>query len=135
MEQEFQKGKIVIYTTDDGSISLDAKLEDDTVWLSQKQMAELFGVKTPAISKHLKNIFKEGALTPIPHPVIVKKYLGSNSWYETCCSILGLTKVDWNNNTLYKSSPITLQYSSLFAQVVRDVPEIMRQKYNYRFFM
>ncbi len=82
-----------------------------------------------------KNIFKEGALTPIPHPVIVKKYLGSNSWYETCCSILGLTKVDWNNNTLYKSSPITLQYSSLFAQVVRDVPEIMRQKYNYRFFM
>lgn len=62
MEQEFQKGKIVIYTTDDGSISLDAKLEDDTVWLSQKQMAELFGVKTPAISKHLKNIFKEGEL-------------------------------------------------------------------------
>lgn len=82
-----------------------------------------------------KNIFKEGALTPMPHPIMIKKYLGSNSWYDTCRAILGLTKVDWNNNTLYKSNPITLQYSSLFAQVVRDVPEIIRQKYNYRFFM
>ncbi len=56
---EFSKGEIIIYTSEDGSISLDTKLENDTIWLTQKQMAELFGVKTPAISKHLKNIFKE----------------------------------------------------------------------------
>ena len=62
MENDFQKGEIVIYTSEDGSISLDTKLENDTIWLSQKQMAELFGVKTPAISKHLKNIFNEGEL-------------------------------------------------------------------------
>ena len=62
MEKDFQKGEIVIYTTEDGSISLDTKLENDTIWLTQKQMAELFGVKTPAISKHLKNIFSEGEL-------------------------------------------------------------------------
>lgn len=62
MKKDIQKGKIVIYTSEDGSISLDTKLENETIWLTQKQMAELFGVKTPAISKHLKNIFSEGEL-------------------------------------------------------------------------
>ena len=62
MENDFQKGEIVIYTSEDGTVSLDAKLENETIWLTQKQMAELFGVKTPAISKHLKNIFNEGEL-------------------------------------------------------------------------
>lgn len=57
-----QKGEIVIYTSKDGTVSLDTKLDNDTIWLTQKQMAELFGVKTPAISKHLKNIFSEGEL-------------------------------------------------------------------------
>ena len=57
-----QKGEIVIYTSEDGTVSLDTKLDNDTIWLTQKQMAELFGVKTPAVSKHLKNIFSEGEL-------------------------------------------------------------------------
>ena len=62
MEKEINKGEIVIYTAKDGSISVNARLEDETIWLTQKAMAELFGVKTPAISKHLKNIFSEGEL-------------------------------------------------------------------------
>ena len=62
MNKELQKGEIIIYTSEDGSISLDTKLENDTIWLTQKQMAELFDVKTPAISKHLKNIFNTGEL-------------------------------------------------------------------------
>lgn len=49
MTEELNKGEIVIYTATDGSVSLDARLEDDTIWLTQKAMAELFGVKTPAI--------------------------------------------------------------------------------------
>lgn len=56
------KGEIIIYTSDDGKISLDTKLENNTIWLTQKDMAELFGVKTPAINKHLLNIYKEGEL-------------------------------------------------------------------------
>ena len=59
MDKELQKGEIIIYTSEDGSISLDTKLENDTIWLTQKQMAELFGVKTPAINKHLNNIYNE----------------------------------------------------------------------------
>ena len=65
MDKELQKGEIVIYISEDGSISLDTKLENDTIWLTQKQMAELFGVKTPAINKHLNNIYNEGELDKI----------------------------------------------------------------------
>lgn len=59
MENEFKKGEIVIYTSEDGTVSLDTKLENETIWLTQKQMAELFGVKIPAINKHLNNIYNE----------------------------------------------------------------------------
>ena len=62
MIEDLSKGEIVIYTSEDGKISLDTKLENDTIWLTQKQMAELFGVKTPAINKHLNNIYKENEL-------------------------------------------------------------------------
>ncbi len=62
MDNMENKGEILIYKSPDGSVSIDAHLEDETIWLTQKGMAELFGVKTPAISKHLKNIFKEGEL-------------------------------------------------------------------------
>ena len=53
---------IVIY--EDGTVELSATVENETVWLSQKQMSELFDVKVPAISKHLKNIFESGELDP-----------------------------------------------------------------------
>lgn len=51
---------VVIY--DDGTVELSATVENETVWLSQKQMAELLDVKVPAISKHLKNVFASGEL-------------------------------------------------------------------------
>lgn len=56
------KGEIIIYQAADGSTSLDVKLEQETIWLTQKQIAELFGTKRPAITKHLKNIFSSGEL-------------------------------------------------------------------------
>jgi prophage maintenance system killer protein/prophage antirepressor-like protein len=52
------KGEIVIYRTKDRKIQLDVKLEQETVWLTQKQIAQLFGIQRPAITKHLHNIFK-----------------------------------------------------------------------------
>jgi len=62
MDTTGKKGEIVIYVSDDGSSHLEVKLENETLWLSQKAMAELFEVGVPAISKHLKNIFEEGEL-------------------------------------------------------------------------
>jgi prophage maintenance system killer protein len=50
--------QIFIYQTPDGQTTVDVKLEKDTIWLTQKQIAELFGTQRPAITKHLSNIFK-----------------------------------------------------------------------------
>lgn len=55
-------GEIVIYEAKDGSIKLQTKLKDDTIWLPQAEIAELFDVNVPAISKHIKNIYKDGEL-------------------------------------------------------------------------
>ncbi len=54
--------QIQIYQSDDGSVQLDVALQQETVWLSQAQLAELFGTKRPAITKHLSNIFKSNEL-------------------------------------------------------------------------
>ncbi|MBR1633131.1 MAG: virulence protein RhuM/Fic/DOC family protein [Bacteroidales bacterium] len=56
------KGKIILYQTPDGSTSIDVKLENDTVWLTQSQMAELFHTTKQNISLHIRNAFKEGEL-------------------------------------------------------------------------
>lgn len=87
------------------------------------------------VTKNGKEIFKEGALTPIARPILIKRFSGTGGWFETCSSIIALTKMDWNNNTLYKNIPVTLGYSLNFANVVKRVPDIINNKYNYRFFM
>jgi len=56
------KGDIVIFTTKDGQANLEVRLEEETVWLTQAQMAELFQKTTPTINEHIKNVFKEGEL-------------------------------------------------------------------------
>ena len=56
---------LLVYNTPDKDIKVNAVIKDDTIWLRQKSMAELFGVQTPAISKHLKNIFEEGELNEL----------------------------------------------------------------------
>ena len=57
-----ENGKIVIYRTADGETSIDVKLENDTVWLTQAQMAELFQKDQSVIARHIRNVFKEGEL-------------------------------------------------------------------------
>ena len=54
--------KIIIYQTDDGKTQLDVKLENETVWLTQAQMAERFQKDRTVIGRHIRNIFKEGEL-------------------------------------------------------------------------
>ncbi len=56
------KGEIIIYQTPDGNTQLDVTLEKETVWLTQAQIADLFGTKRPAITKHLNNIYKSEEL-------------------------------------------------------------------------
>lgn len=56
-------GEIVIYQPDNIT-KLDVRISNETIWLTQSQIAQLFGVGQPAISKHLRNIFSSGELNP-----------------------------------------------------------------------
>ena len=57
-----EKGEIVIYQTQDGITKLDVRLDGDTVWLSQDQMAQLFERDKSVITRHISNIYSEGEL-------------------------------------------------------------------------
>jgi hypothetical protein len=80
-------------------------------------------------------VFKEAALKPFPDPIMLRRFSGDGGWYDTCSSVLGLTKVDWNNNTLYKTLPVTLVYSQIFADVIKQAPDMVNDVYDCRFFM
>lgn len=72
MDNHELDNKIVIYQTEDGRTQLDVKLENETVWLTQAQMTELFQTTKQNISLHINNIFKEGELD---RGATVEKYL------------------------------------------------------------
>ncbi len=56
------ENKVIIYTASDGQTKIDVKLEDDTLWLTQAQMCELYQTSKSNISEHIKHIFEEGEL-------------------------------------------------------------------------
>ena len=58
------RSEILIYQTEGGRTRIDVRLEDETVWLSQKLMAELFQKDVRTINEHIKNIYTEGELEP-----------------------------------------------------------------------
>ena len=57
--------EILIYQNPDGNIKIDVRLEEETVWLTQSQLCELFQKSKATISEHIKNVFEEGELDPI----------------------------------------------------------------------
>lgn len=64
-------GELVIYPGKDGRLRLQARLHEDTMWLTQKQMAELFGVDVRTVSEHLQNIFQTGELS---ETAVIRKF-------------------------------------------------------------
>ena len=67
-----EENKIVIYQTEDGQTQIDVRLENDTVWLTQAQMVDLFQTTKQNVSLHVGNVFKEGELE---QEATVKEYL------------------------------------------------------------
>lgn len=61
-EKEQNKSQLIIYQTETGETKIDVRFQDETVWLSQQLMAELFQTTIPNINMHIKNIFEEGEL-------------------------------------------------------------------------
>ena len=91
------------------------------------------------VGVHVKNpkynVYKEGPLKPTPSPLLLRRFTGAGGWHETCSAIVGLTKMDWNNNTLYKKLPATLVYSKYFADIVQQNTHIVDTVYDFRNFM
>ena len=58
-------GEILIYQTDNGQTNIEVKIEDDTVWLTQQQMSELFQTSRTNVVEHIKHIYEEGELDEI----------------------------------------------------------------------
>ena len=65
MENKDDSNNIIIYQSDDGETKIDVKLENETVWLSQQQMALLFKTSRTNIVEHINNIYLEGELDKI----------------------------------------------------------------------
>jgi len=57
-----QQSDFILYTSNEGKVNIEVFLQDETIWLTQKTISELYGVQRPAITKHLKNIFDCGEL-------------------------------------------------------------------------
>ena len=62
MNKKDKNNQIIIYNTEDGQTKIEVKMKDETVWLNQKQMAELFDKDRKTITEHIQNVFKEGEL-------------------------------------------------------------------------
>ena len=65
-------GEFLLYQTEDGQVKLEVRLQNETVWLTQQMIAELFQTTIPNISMHIRNIYAEGELTP---EATIKKFL------------------------------------------------------------
>ena len=72
MENKNRESELLFYASDDGKSKIEVRLENETVWLSQIQMVELFQTTKQNVSLHIKNVFSEGELDKIS---TVKEYL------------------------------------------------------------
>ena len=64
-ENLMSKSEFLIYSSPEGEVKVDVFFQDETVWLTQKKMAELFGVDVRTVSEHLQNVFKSGELKEV----------------------------------------------------------------------
>ncbi len=80
-----------------------------------------------------RDFFKE--MKGTPHPILIRRFAGHGPFYETCRSILALTKMDWNNDALYDRLPVTLSFASLLARTLKRMPSLTSKPYPFRLFM
>jgi hypothetical protein len=80
-----------------------------------------------------KNYYKEGK--GIPSPLLIRRFAGHSGWEEQCGHILGLTKMDWNNDGLYDRLPVTIGYAAILARTIKRMSELAPRPYQLRFFM
>ena len=62
VEMKEEQGQIIIYQTEDGNTHIDVKIEDETIWLTQNQLVELYQTSKSNVSEHIKHIYEDGEL-------------------------------------------------------------------------
>lgn len=80
-----------------------------------------------------RNFYKEGK--GIPRPLLLRRFAGHGGWDRGCREVLGLTKMDWNNDALYNRMPVTIDYAKVLAGIVKRVPSLASREYELRYFM
>jgi len=75
--------EILLYTTPNGNVKVEIYLQNETIWLTQQKIADLFGVQRPAITKHIKNIFESGELQEISVSSILEHTATDGKTYST----------------------------------------------------
>lgn len=80
-----------------------------------------------------RDFYKEGK--GIPSPLLLTRFAGHGDWAEACRWIIGLSKMDWNNDALYDRLPVTLNYASTLARTLKRLPHLGSRHFQFRFFM
>ena len=80
-----------------------------------------------------RSYFKGAKSTP--KPVRLVRHAGHGPWDETVRAVLALSKMNWNNDSLYDSLPVTMAYAKVLARVVKRMPSLGSTPYQFRFFM
>jgi hypothetical protein len=80
-----------------------------------------------------QNYYKEGK--GIPTPLLLQRFAGHGGWDDTCRSVVGLSKMNWNNDALYDRLPVTMSYAKILARIVKRMPKLGTAPYQVRFFM
>jgi hypothetical protein len=70
-----------------------------------------------------------------PRPARLVRHAGHGPWDDTVRAVLGLSKMNWNNDALYDPLPVTLAYARVLARVVKRMPGLGSAPYQFRFFM
>ena len=78
-----EQNQFLLFTAPDGAVRIEVFVKDETVWLTQKALAELFGVQVPGINKHLKNIFESGELVEASVVSILEATAADGKSYQT----------------------------------------------------
>jgi len=80
-----------------------------------------------------QSFFKEGK--GIPHPIRITRHVGSGTFHEAARELLGLSKMNWNNDNLYDRMPVTTTYASILAGIVKRMGPLSNLQYDFRYFM
>ncbi len=111
-----EEDNVVVYRSADNAVQLDVQLARETVWLTQLQMADLFGVQRPAITKHLGNIFKEGELDPNSVSSILEHTAADGKIYRTqFYNLDAILSVGYRVNSIYAT-----QFRQWASRVLKD---------------